>query len=359
MDAMEADDVDWVKEHQTDTPDYSDFESAIRYNAPNIYRHYLSQVEKPDQIRNPRGGDSLLHTAIHYPELLKLLLERGCNPNQVTTPSEHHEETGRTPLVQLASNYERCRSIGEERCMQSAKLLVDAGTDVNLRDRYGASALAFARGQDWKALEQLLTSKGAIPTKDFFERRDKPLFAAIAEGDLAKAKAAIDAGASLHKDHPLHAAIRANRFEIASLLVERGAFPNLTAGKASALDVTDEMTAPGADVERMRELITSKGGRRMRASLEASEAEAQEAEARRQARAAHDAQVGEWLKARLEAENAALAENKSAAYGSEDAKAAEIAKRNSMIDAFHRGTGETVYQRYDNQGNLQWYRKED
>jgi hypothetical protein len=359
LEAMEADDVEWVKEHQSEPPKFDDFESAIRWNAMDVFRHYLSQTKNPDQIVSITG-QPLLHAAIHRPEMLKLLVAAGCNPNRTTPVDEDNSETGRTPLIELAARQlERIDDNPERKNWEAAKILLDAGADPNARDAAGHSALEFSWKPETKAVKALLLSRGALTVKELFEKRDKFLFAAIAAGDVAKARAAVDAGASVHRDYPLFEAVLANQPEIVSLLIERGALPNRTRGYSSALDITDEMVAPAADIERMQALIIEKGGRRRRAAGEEAAVASREAEERRKAREIHDAQVTQWLKARAEADQAALEQARARAYASEEEKAAEIAKRNALIDSFNRGTGQTVYQRYDEQGNLQWYRKEE
>jgi len=81
-------------------------------------------------IKHPLGAAVLpnaLRVAVIYSrvEMVKLLLERGVNPN---TPSI---AVGYTPLMQTASSAN----------LELVKLLVDAGADLNAEDQHGRTAL--------------------------------------------------------------------------------------------------------------------------------------------------------------------------------------------------------------------------
>ncbi|MCP9494111.1 MAG: ankyrin repeat domain-containing protein [Pyrinomonadaceae bacterium MAG19_C2-C3] len=82
-------------------------------------------------------------------ELIKLMLERGVNPNTSTIG-------GRTPLMQAASN-------GND---EYVKMLLDAGADVNLVDDNGRTALDEAQSwvksdERWLTTVELLKAHGA------------------------------------------------------------------------------------------------------------------------------------------------------------------------------------------------------
>ena len=94
-------------------------------------------------------GRSLLHFAVDYPEIIKVLLNAGANAN---IP----DREGKTPLHFAA----------ERRRIDSAQLLLDAGANVDAQDVHGNGPLfvaTFNCRSDGGMMIRLLLNNGANP----------------------------------------------------------------------------------------------------------------------------------------------------------------------------------------------------
>jgi hypothetical protein len=122
--ASNQEEVEYSKEHLEDdarealddvieSGDLKDFERLVA-----VYiKHPLGAAVLPNALRV-----AVIYSRV---EMVKLLLERGVNPN---TPSI---AVGYTPLMQAASSAN----------LELVKLLVDAGADLNAEDQHGRTAL--------------------------------------------------------------------------------------------------------------------------------------------------------------------------------------------------------------------------
>jgi ankyrin repeat protein len=122
--ASNQEEVEYSKEHLEDdarealddvieSGDLKDFERLVA-----VYiKHPLGAAVLPNALRV-----AVIYSRV---EMVKLLLERGVNPN---TPSI---AVGHTPLMQAASSAN----------LELVKLLVDAGADLNAEDQHGRTAL--------------------------------------------------------------------------------------------------------------------------------------------------------------------------------------------------------------------------
>lgn len=189
------------------------------------------------------------------PQPARLLIQAGADPNI-------SNRYGRTPLFRVVQNGEA----------ELADLLIQAGADVNAADRFGATPLTFAAESGSVEVAEALISAGAtvnpdpssLPTLydgntplhaavggrnpaamvelliqhgvnvDVMDNHGTaPLHTAIRSGDVAVAKALIEAGADVNAKNvnhqgdsdnsPLHLAIHEGHGDLARLLIEAGA----------------------------------------------------------------------------------------------------------------------------------------
>jgi len=119
--------------------DFKDFERLVAAYT----KHPLGAAVLPNALR----------VAVVYSrvEMVKLLLERGVNPN---TPST---DVGYTPLMQAANSAN----------LELVKLLIDAGADLNAEDHDGRTALDAAEmythsSEEHRTLSAFLKERGAL-----------------------------------------------------------------------------------------------------------------------------------------------------------------------------------------------------
>ena len=115
--------------------------------------------------------------------------------------------------------------------IDTAKLLVKAGANVRLADRYGVTPIFLACANGNAAMIQLLLDSGADPnTVD--PAGETALMTAAKVGDVASVRVLADAGAKIDTRDPafqqtaLMMAVRENRTEVVRFLVERHADVN-------------------------------------------------------------------------------------------------------------------------------------
>jgi len=115
-------------------------------------RKVKALLEKGAKPTSPVGADGAtpVHLAVKHPEVLSILLENG-GKRAAAKP----DAAGRTPLMAAvdAAN------------AQSIKLLLDAGADVNARDReFGNTAIRAAAFHGSPEIVKMLLAAGADPT---------------------------------------------------------------------------------------------------------------------------------------------------------------------------------------------------
>jgi len=159
-------------------------------------RHFLAEGGDPN-ARNEFGG-TLLETATNWnhPEAVRLLLERGANPNQC-------RPTGECALY-----------ISAGRDTEILRMIVNAGADVNrATDKFGYTPLGRVAGNRPETFTRLLGSggyRGQVPNS------------------IESAQILLRAGANVNhvdgfRESPLRTAIRLNNLEMAKLLLASGA----------------------------------------------------------------------------------------------------------------------------------------
>jgi len=177
-------------------------------------RSYLASGGDPNAVED-EYGNTRLHNAARsgYTTVVRLLLEHGANVD-ISDPRVE------TPL---------CLAVGYIN-PDVVKILLDAGADVNAADERGSTALhsAAANGSgDDADILVLLLRHGAKPDKHGLDGYT-PLHWAARCGLKRKTELLLDAGAPTEAldeqgDTPLHLAIMEQHFDVAKLLVARGA----------------------------------------------------------------------------------------------------------------------------------------
>jgi hypothetical protein len=351
---------------------------------------------RPDDFLPLDQGNALLgpaeelefplhRAALHAdPATVQALLDLGFDPN------ERRGAEGQTPLHYLVGFWSECEAqldriegddgrwlargatFTADECEAKARLLIEAGTDLNLPDRdcstIGAWLVDTRYGNRPDFVEQLrplAEARGASTNEQRFAVRDVPLLEAVTRGDVRAAESALDAGACLHGDNaPLLTAIRLGHVEVVSLLLARGADPNR--GQVGALNAVDAMAAGSADIQRLRALVTEYGAIDVIARNEAMEARAAEARRREEARAE---QVRRQLAVAREAASrqAATQQGASTASGEPTSNGgASVSTQESGCESrarychdFAKSTGQKTYSCVDESCNIRWYRISD
>jgi ankyrin repeat protein len=108
-------------------------------------------VQKVDVNLPNRFGQRTLSFAIHRPVMLKLLLEHGADPN--ATIHEEYEDSVFLYAVR-------------ERALNTARMMLKHGAQVNFEGRYGQRALDIALQNRDKAMIRLLDRHGAVSETD-------------------------------------------------------------------------------------------------------------------------------------------------------------------------------------------------
>ncbi len=118
----------------------------------NQHTHVLALLldHGADANAEDRFGWSLLHYAAGWPDMTKLLLDKGANPNVV------ERERGRTPLLFAAGG----RIEGKD-YKTAAELLIKYGANVNAKDWDGKTPLSRAQEAGHTEIVELLKKHGA------------------------------------------------------------------------------------------------------------------------------------------------------------------------------------------------------
>lgn len=124
---------------------------AIDTKQPQAVKLLLEHKADPNQPDTK--GNSPLHAAINRPEIVKLLLAAKADPN-VT------DKGGLTPLKRAIVN-QGPGGGSENPLVESVRLLVTNGADVNFRGGWATSALALAAARDEVKVAELLLAHGA------------------------------------------------------------------------------------------------------------------------------------------------------------------------------------------------------
>lgn len=164
---------------------------------------------------------SLLHYAVFGgdPDIVRLMLGRGLDVNV-------RSSQGMTPLLSAVENF----FLPSQKKLKVARVLVEAGADVNAKAKNGRSALDFA----WKdePIRKLLFEAGSEPAhreKVRANPRDPETFVeAASAGDVAIVRAMLDAGVEIDARNKegytaLQQAAWFGRGEVFDLLHEAGA----------------------------------------------------------------------------------------------------------------------------------------
>lgn len=131
--------------------------------------------------------------------------------------------------------------------------LLDAGTEVDIRDSMGRSPLHWAAEQDHREVAALLVERGAqLDAQD--REGDTPLLLALERDHTEVARLLLKAGADVsiqnsYGRRPLHQAVHDGRLGLVKLLIEHGA--DVTAanedGRTPLHQVTDKCWGPGGE----------------------------------------------------------------------------------------------------------------
>jgi len=117
-------------------------------------------------------GEAALHAACYHCrsiEVVEELLNAGANVNVAS-------KQGKTPLLRLAEYQEEGPTMDKLR-LQIARLLLEAKSDVNCKDRWGDTVMSIAIDHELHELVQLLMEYGAIIPPDALfgcKRHKKP-----------------------------------------------------------------------------------------------------------------------------------------------------------------------------------------
>ena len=198
------------------------------------------------QIANRYGVTPLsLACTTGNPVMIARLLKAGALPNAASAEGE-------TPLM-IASRTGR---------VEAVKLLLAHGANVNSVERWkGQTALMWAAGEGNASVAQVLLENGGMR-----DARSKggftPLLFATRAGQVEALRVLLAAGANPNetvlvpgapprKDPPTSALVMAilnQHYELASVLLEKGANPNIPDSRGSALHVLAWMRKPGGTV---------------------------------------------------------------------------------------------------------------
>jgi len=180
---------------------------AIREGNIDVVKSHLTKSDLA--VRDGRGATPLMHAAAFGNlETLKLLLDVGADVNA-------HSDSDATALLWAARDPEK------------ARLLIERGADVNAVSKQGQTPLISAASRpDGSAIVALLIAKGANIDFQDGRRNSTALNVAAEAGDIESVRLLISKGASPDIANrtgmtPLGSATMGRRVEIAQLLIQK------------------------------------------------------------------------------------------------------------------------------------------
>lgn len=195
------------------------FAASFGHNA--IVSLLLEKSAKLEKKNN--FGNTALSGAVFYQEIncAKTLLSHGANPNVVYKPTNSLNDGDFQSLLSIAA-FRNDQSMVE--------ILLDAGADINSRDKNGLSALHLASLNDQSPILEELIKRGAnIEIKDKYGCT--PLMVAANSGKINNVETLLLHGANVHATDEedataITAAAQYGYNEIVSLLLKYGADPH-------------------------------------------------------------------------------------------------------------------------------------
>jgi len=134
------------------------------------------------------------------------------------------------------------RRAASEGNLAQVKALLDAGADVNSKNSYGGTALAFAGDKGHTEVVKLLLERGANPNVTDTFYNSTPLGWAAGKGHAEIVRALLDKGAE-GEDGALMAAVYQDRTEVVKVILERGKLAPEKLSDALATALTQKQTA--------------------------------------------------------------------------------------------------------------------
>lgn len=204
-----------------------------------------------------KAGITPLHFAVKYRDhdMVKLLLEHAFKTND----GQHGKEIlnlcdndGSTPLLYaVASNNEAI-----------AKTLIDAGADVTIASKSGASPLYLAAYHGYSEAVKLLLQHGANINDQRYKEGSSPLHAAAEKENMGIIKILLDVGANKEiRDKkgktPLFVAVESGRLQNTVLLLCKGASTNVVDFDGNSLL---HAAVFSDSVQVVQQLLRCKGG---------------------------------------------------------------------------------------------------
>jgi uncharacterized protein len=259
-------------------------------------------LKKPVDVNAPEpDGTTALHWAVHADDLatVQLLLRSGANAKSAnaygSTPLDLAAVNGNAAvleaLLKAGADPNTKGAEGETVLMTAArtgrpeavKVLLDRGADPNAREDWlGETPLMLAAGENHvEAVRLLITAGASLDTHSKvtqFPRKVRgqtilpvggltALMFGARQGAIESTRALIDAGARLDEVDPdgttaLILAIINSHFDLAAMLIEKGADPNIAdkAGMAALYAAVDMHTLPfmhGLPIQKSSDRVTA------------------------------------------------------------------------------------------------------
>jgi ankyrin repeat protein len=233
-----------------------DLFKSIRQNDIAAIRQAIASKTAVNQ------ADSRGTTPLHYAavlgsvEAMKLLLDAGADVNArnasdatpliLAAPSaakvtlllakgadtKAQTKAGRTALIVAAG----CRN-----CLESVRLLVDAGSELEHQEERGATALAVSTDSADTIIARFLVSRGAKPVVAD-KARFTPLMGVVAAGDIALTKELISKGADVNTANVFGGKVRHGNIALTGLT------PLILAAPHGSAEMVKTLIAAGAKV---------------------------------------------------------------------------------------------------------------